>query len=235
MAQIIKPGHKRAEFQISQPETTRNIAKTIAKPKKNHESAEPSLLQKTWNLFCCCCCKPQRDVRKEVDDILYDTEGEGSQRHYVIYASARQRSLSEPQETLYSKLNQLDYIEVRKAIQNTKKLLSVEKRLQISEILEEMQKSEPFLNPHELAKKIKDLPEGLIEEIRERASLAIIYEGGKKLISINPSHISDPLKNLITALDICYVFSSRDQCYKQTGRYPMNVQEKADCIRLTSV
>src|SRR5579862_1221766 len=238
MSQIPSPGHKRTGYQISQPATLRETAKPSTQSKKIQEPTEPTLLQKIGRAFCCCCFKPEPNTHaKEInfDDLLFDIEGSGEQRHYVMHASACQFSLSEPQEgpeeTLYSRLNQLDYAEVRNVIEANKELLSEEKRTRLLEILEEMQKSEPFLHPNKLAQKISDLPDRLFREIQEQASLAVINESGKKLASINIGSAADPLKNLITALDICYVFPGREECRRQTGRYPMSLQEKAACIR----
>ena len=241
MTQITRPGHKRTEYQTPQSQKT---AEPSIQSKKIQEPTEPTLLQKICRIFCCCCSKPEQraevepitQVEKfEFDDLLFDVEGEGDQRHYVIKSSTSQLSLTEPQEgpeeTLYSKLNQLDYTAVRKVIEANRNLLPEEKRIKLLAVLEEMQKSQPFLNPTYLAQKISNLPENLLGEIREQASLAAINADGRKLDSINISPSADPLKNLLIALDICYIFPSRDEFNRQTGRYPRNVQEKADCIR----
>src|SRR5579862_6763630 len=134
MSQIPKAGHKRTGYHIPQPATPQKIAKISTQSRKIPQTTEPTLLQKIGRTFCCCCFKPEPNF----DDLLFDMEGTGKQRHCVMRASPSRFSISEPQEgpeeTLYSRLNQLDYAGVRNVIDVHKELLSEEIRTRLLEI-----------------------------------------------------------------------------------------------------
>jgi hypothetical protein len=213
------------------------------------EPSKRTFLQWICQKLCCCCFSKPKIISNEITTppmeisqtrthipiewagFTQETDG-----HFVIHAINRRNSDDEETpEYLYDRLNRMDFQMAWELIQQYEPPLSTAKKEELLKSLEEMQQSDPFLQPKILEP--KDIPPELFSAISRQACLHIIYEKGKHLTSVKMGFTAR--KTVEIAIDICYLLQSLEKFHRETGLQlnqirlsaPEILLIKAECIR----
>jgi hypothetical protein len=219
---------------------------SLDQPSHKTSLDSPPATSPLWDMisciFRCCCCQsraapqPIKQAQMRGSDSVarlgYIMPSSSTRVKYAIPNSSSQESFAvgSQEMCLYDLLKNMDFEEVRKVITAHKKLLSQEQITKLNTLLDAMQKSDPFLDPNILNKKIKNIPLAVFQEICENAFIAKIADNDDQRASTS-SKRSDSLQRVQRRLDINYVIPSNEVFSDFMNRSPATLQEQALFIR----